>query len=141
MTKFVWVIEDGYYSDYHVIGVFSNEKNAKLVQKLVGGDINKWPLNPCITKINNGLTKWQCLMLRNGDTESVEPVKLDQYNLVDKAYIWTRSTVPANRGKNIHDVLSNTVWAKDVKHAIKITNEIRTQMIAEGQWEVTDGKT
>jgi hypothetical protein len=41
---------------------------------------------------------------------------------------------PAYRGKGFPDVLNATVWAKDAKHAAKIVNEYRTQMIANGEW-------
>ena len=32
--------------------------------------------------------------------------------------------------------LQNNCWAKNLKHAVKITNDLRGQLIAMNQWEV-----
>jgi hypothetical protein len=38
-------------------------------------------------------------------------------------------------GKGIPDALQADVWAKNEQHAVKIVNEKRAQMIANGEWE------
>ena len=48
--------------------------------------------------------------------------------------IWRRTQAPAYKGKGIPDALNGSVLAKDEKHAVKIANEQRTQMIALGRW-------
>lgn len=63
----VWVIEDGEYSDYHVVGVFSSRENAELVRsKLKSGDIEEWDLDPAVDKLNAGMEKFYVHMLRDG---------------------------------------------------------------------------
>lgn len=132
--KSIWALEDGDYSDYHVIGVFSSKKNAERIRKVVGGHISEWLLDPAIEALNQGLTMWRVVMLRNGNTESVKGTDVASYDLAGRSWLWSRSTAPAYVHQNLPDVLVATVWAKDTEHAVKITNEIRTKMIAEGQW-------
>ena len=134
--KTVWMIEDGCYSDYHIVGVYSTKKNAEFIQHRIGGDIKERQLNPGIAQLHYGLNLYQVLMARNGNIEAIEQRDMDHYNLEDKVtmWLWERTKAPAYKGKNICDVLHATVWAKDIKHAVKIVNEKRTQFIAEGKW-------
>lgn len=74
-------------------------------------------------------------MLKDGTVERARPEDGICGDLAGEAWIWRRSTAAAYRGKGVPDALSATVWAKDEAHAVKITNEHRTQMIASGQWQ------
>ena len=46
-----------------------------------------------------------------------------------------RTKAPAYQGKGVPDCLNATVLARNEKHAIKIVNEKRAQIIAAGEWE------
>lgn len=139
----VWAIEQGQYSSYHIVGVYSSKKNAQLVADLLNADdpwgkatVVAWTLDPLIEKLNAGLTRFEVIMRRDGTTENVYPRDIDACALDGDAYrIWHRSTAPAYRGVDIEDALQATVWAKDEEHAVKIVNERRTQMIATGKWK------
>lgn len=138
--KSVWVIEQGSYSDYHVVGVFSSKKNAELILNILSDKwdeptIAEWTLDPAVEGINAGLTQWIGAMLRDGTVERCEPWEVSGYDLDEDLRIWHRSTAPAYRGKGIQDCLHGKVWAKDQAHAIKIFNEYRTQMIAANKWK------
>ncbi len=138
--KSVWVIEEGSYSDYSVVGVFSSKENAELVlESLDSCDaaISEWELDPSVDNLRVGLSLFRVLMLRDGTTELCEKKNLTGYDVGQKniPHIWERTKAFHYKGKNIPDVLDTTVWAKDEKHAIKIANEQRTRMIAEGKWE------
>lgn len=137
--KSIWVIERGLYSDYRVVGVFSSKANAELALSALGTypyeppSIAEWSLDPGVKDMQAGRTRWRVHMLRDGTTERVEQVNniCDFANEVD---LWERSKAPYYRGKNVPDVLTANVWARDSKHAIKIVNEIRTQRIANNEW-------
>lgn len=134
-AKTIWVIEDGEYSDYRVIGVFSSEANARAVQALLGGDgdVSEWPLDPAVAEINAGMSRWEVLMLRDGTTERVDrDTEVARYDLTGSHSLWRRSQLSWANGKP--DCLKATVWASDATHAVKIANEIRARMIAEGEW-------
>lgn len=138
----VWAIEEGDYSDYHVVGVFSSKENAEKILALREKEnyslptIAEWVLDPCIPELNSGLTTFRVVMWRDGTTEEALPTEVSFYSLRDKAVLWKRSTARAYQGSNYKpDCIYHTVWAEDETHAVKIMNEIRTQMIANGEWD------
>lgn len=138
MNKYIWVIEDGEYSDYHVVGVFSSRKNAELIQAQVGGTIEKWPLDPAVRELSQGYRVFLGEMLYDGTIERMVEHTISQSSIYstgkDRLYVWYRSQALFYQGKGVQDCLHGTVLAKDRQHAIKIFNEKRTQLIALGQW-------
>lgn len=143
--KNVWVVEKGQYSDYRVVGVYSTQENAQKVCELLNAEhgpdaydaasIAEWTLDPAIDQLNQGMSMWHVHMLRDGTTEKVKQRDLDSYDMQGSCSIWRRSTTPLYAGRGIPDVMSATVWATDEKHAVKIVNEKRAQMIATGEWQ------
>lgn len=56
--KTVWVIEQGSYSDYRVVGVFSSEANAKFIADAINvaesydkATIAEWSLDPAVDEL------------------------------------------------------------------------------------------
>ena len=140
--KTIWVIEDGSYSDYRVVGVFSTREAAEVVHKALKGDssyysgeINEWPLNPAVAELNAGMSQWLVHMLKNGDTERVEKLEMARYDIQGEVRVWERTQAPAYRGKGVPDIINATVWATDKDHALKIVNEHRLRMIASGEFK------
>ncbi len=130
MTK-VYAIEQGSYSDYRVVGVFSTRENAQTVvdyMKANGrsydddAEIAEWDLDPSVDGIRQGLFNFHVIMkMDTGDTV-----------MVDKS---------SNPVDNYGDCVMNGVagvnynghcWATDENHAIKIINERRIMRIAAG---------
>ena len=141
--KSIWVIEDGEYSDYHIIGVFSSKEGASLVQARTGGTVAEWPLDPAVSELRAGLSRWRVLMLRDGTAEKVEVRDTNEYiissaDLAGEAMVWRRSIAPFFRGRHVADCLDAAVWANSPAHAVKIANEKRAQLIASGQWPDSD---
>ena len=136
MSKFVWVIEEGNYSDYRVSGVFSSKDDADFMASKIGGTVAKWPLNPCVDELRKGYKLFLGEMLYDGTVERMVDwsAELSGYYLTHSLEIWRRSTAPAYQGKGVQDCLHGTVFAKDIKHAVKIFNEQRTQLIAQNKW-------
>lgn len=117
----VWVVEQGTYSDYRVVGVFTSRAAAQLVADEINrGDngsfneasVDKWALDPAVAELRKGYRQFIVQMLVvdgiNGDV-----------------HVWERTKAPAYKGTNTPDVLRAEVWAKDEKHAVKIANEHR----------------
>lgn len=146
-TPTVWVVEQGEYSDYRVVGVFSSEANAQIVADAINGPdadkgwsskatIAEWPLNPAVSELLQGYSQYLVLMHKDGTVERCTHNDTTGYSIrVQSVDIWRRTKAPAFIGKGIPDVLTATVWAKDETHAIKIANEHRTQLIATGKWD------
>ena len=129
----IWVVEDGAYSDYHVVGLYSTKANAEMAAAKFGGEVAEWPIDPSIEELRQGLTQWIVHMLRDGTTERCW--ESEYLNSVATFSLWERTKAPAYAGKNVPDCLVATVWAKTKEQAIKRANEIRTQMIATGKWK------
>ena len=139
----VWVIEQGSYSDYRVVGVFSSRTYAEQALAILGAPYEKptiaeWPLDPAIQELNAGLTQWTGEMLRDGTMEDCRPTAAP-HDLSPVLQIWKRSTASFYKNKGVQDCLHGTVWAKNKTHAIKIFNEHRVQLIATNQWNL-EGK-
>lgn len=136
----VWVVEQGSYSDYSVVGVFSSKENAQQIADKINSysydkaTIAEWSLDPGIDELRQGMSPYLVFMLEDGTVERCEPIDVTGYNFPGDVEIWRRSKAPVNRGKDVKDVLQAEVWATDETHAIKITNEHRTRLIATGEW-------
>ena len=141
--KSVWVIEQGSYSDYRVVGVYSSKKNAQLVCDAINtgkhyekATVAKWPVDQSVLEVSRGYKQFIVTMLRDGTVENIRgPEAICIYDMSSTLAVWKRTEAPAYKGKGIPDALNGSVLAKDEKHAIKIANEQRTQMIALGKWK------
>jgi hypothetical protein len=137
--KKVWAVEDGCYSDYRVVGVFSTKKNALVIAhalELDNDSVHEWSIDPALKELNKGYWQYQVLMLSNGKTEMVDRRHGKLYDvMLPKPFVWERSKAPLYKDTGVPDVLDATVWARNNKHAVKIANEIRTRMIARGEWK------
>ncbi len=143
MADTVWVVEQGEYSDYRVVGVFSSKENAQsIVGAIKAGDhsddlsIAEWPMNPGVDELRKGFKQYLIDMRKDGTTERVEGWDLSGYELAGSVRMWRRTQAPAYRGnKDKPDVLQAHIWARDEQHAVKIANEHRARLIASGEWD------
>lgn len=139
--KKVFAVNSGCYSDYGIDAIFSTRKLAKEFMAAVPNsdynDIAEYEIDPPdASMIRRGYGIWNVLMLRNGDTERVDKREISPYSVgCIGCHVWERTKVPAYKGTDIKDVLDSTVWAKTAVAAVKITNEKRVRMIAEGSWK------
>lgn len=131
--KYCWVVTQGSYSDYHVVGVYSTKKLAESFVKSVGARkgedgyyIEKYPLDPYEKQLNNGLKVFNCEMNREGSFWLVEPA-FDYYGYDE---IDSFTSMFDIRDKKF----VGKIWAKNKTHARKILNEFRVKAIAEGRY-------
>lgn len=137
----IWVIEQGEYSDYRVVGVYSSRENAEVVCKAINdrrpcyqAEISEWRFNPGTTEINQGMRIYSVRMLRDGSVEEVKSHEFSGFDIGGEVRLWRRKSAPYWRGKDVEDCLCVTCWATDDRHAVKIANEHRSQWIAMGKW-------
>lgn len=146
--KTIYAVSSGNYSDYRVNALFSTKKAAKEFIELVGkkdnwcdfNDIEEYELDPpAVDNLNSGLSVWLVEMRRDGTVERSHATDNDAYDIEyasNPPDIWRKTKAPAFKGKpDVHDTLMVRAWAKDSDHAVKIANEKRIQMIAEGKWK------
>ncbi len=135
-----WVIEQGEYSDYRVVGVFTSKANAEKVAEALCQStydpprISEWPLDPAVDALNAGHTPYLVKMRRDGEVESVTKEAATAGSISYEPWVWPRSIAPAYAGKNLPDLFCSEVWAADEADAVKIVNEQRTKLIALGGW-------
>lgn len=129
----VYVVTSGDYSDYCIDAIFSTPEKAQEYMEVVTdnnyNDIQEYEVDIPIDADDFEKYSWKGLlsfgyksffvdMLKNGDGA-------DAY----------QKHVSGTYCKIEQDHLHATVWAKNEEHAIKIVNEKRIQMIANGEWK------
>jgi|JI10StandDraft_1071094.scaffolds.fasta_scaffold1460494_1 hypothetical protein len=138
--KKIYAVNSGSYSDYRVVALFSTPERAQEFMAAVPDSdyngVEEFELNPDTADlIKRGYSLWLVHMLRDGNTERVEQLKLSLYGVDDVGHhIWRRTQAPAYKSRGIPDCLTSTVWAKSEEAAVKIVNEYRARMIASGEW-------
>ena len=128
MNKQVWLVEAGEYSDYHIVGVYSSEVDARAVAKLVSGDAVPWEVDAELDKLHQGLMPYTLAMSSNGEHSWAFE---DSTDFSDGCVLRVAEGYMAPHGYHNHS--RGRVWAKDKKHAIKIANEFRIQALADGR--------
>jgi len=119
-----FLVTEGAYSDYHVLGVFTTKEKAEAFADMFPEgqrpDIEETSLD-AIDGFPVGRLPYAVKFDREGNSTAkrTEPCRLDE------------SCIP--RGDGVHMLTS--CWATDETHAIKIANERRAMVIAGGLWE------
>ena len=127
--KKIYAVVQGSYSDYHICALFDNKPLADKFILAFGNQrwdemkIEEYILNPVKMELNKNYRPFFVRMCKNGD---VGECRLDDssYGFLDE------ETYGFCMQKNLY----NHCFARNTKHAIKITNELRTQLIANNKW-------
>lgn len=114
----IYIVTKGCYSDYHIVGATTDKEKAEEMCEFVGGDVEEY--EDCKIDFKNK-NMYRVSMDINGDTKSVGIVT----DILD---------VSTSHTKSYEGNLVNYCWATDEQHAVKITNELRTRLIANGEW-------
>lgn len=119
-VKYIFVITDGEYSDYQILGAATTEEGAKALAKVTGGSIEVF--EDAVPKLSGGLRRWIVIMRENGDVVTAQ----EGYATFQHNHFFTFCN---------YDVqFLGVVWARDSVHAVKIINERRILMLAHNCW-------
>lgn len=142
MGKKIFAVNSGVYSDYRVVALFSTQEKAQAFMNAAPNqeynDIEVYELDPpAADLLRRGYSVWYILMRHDGTTERVERTENDHYDVVEapRYFVWERTKFAVFAWANTPDVLVSKVWAKTEMQAVKIVNERRVQMIANGEWK------
>lgn len=133
--KIIYIVTEGDYSDYRICGVFSTKPKAQdfidvTPDRFSNYEIEEWPLDEyeiLIEKFKKKeLSIYVVSMFRNGDVEEVKEE--------EKKSLWIDDATKGEYNLWTENRIGMWVIAKDEKHAVKIVNEKRTQLIAENKW-------
>ena len=126
MSK-VYLVTDGDYSDYRVLGAFSSREKAEHAKLLyaANNNIEEYELD-AVPESPPGLFAYVVLMEISGDVNRM----------------WQESVVGFKSKWHPGDLYGSApvawfrIWARDEQHAVKIANEWRAQIIAMGLWDL-----
>jgi len=129
MSK-VYIVTSGEYSDYGIDAVFSTKELAEQAQKLVPfSNIEEYELDIGAEEMRNGMFPFVVKMDREGSANAIS--RSDCFRQwLDKRFRETSCEFYYHSP----GILYCYCFAKDEKHAIKIANEKRTQLIALNRW-------
>ena len=122
--KNVYVVTEGSYSDYRICGVFDSKELAEKFTKSFEKDlmeIEEYTLNPFLKEINEKYKAYFVRMTSEGKCLDVRLI--DSFSCLDPKYSF-----------DVKKNLYCSVFAEDEKHAIKIVNEYRIQILASNTW-------
>jgi hypothetical protein len=140
----VWIVEQGAYSDRHVVGVFTEEALAKACATGCDGEAEEWTLDPHADQYRQGLSPWHVQMLADGTAIFVDRTTPPPVSGGPQDYFYKRP-VRVENGCPVLDWINPTeeavtlftdMWARDAEHAVKIANERRAMHVANGTWGV-----
>lgn len=130
----VYLVTAGEYSDFRVVCVCSTHEKAQEIADRFGGEVDDRDMDS--GPLHEGLNWWEARMGWDGaganafqqmpygdDDREARPYFIDYRGISN----WDKAPLHERFGLRV------TCWAKDEQHAIKIANEIRLSIIAEGQ--------
>ena len=122
----VYMVTDGSYSDYRVLGIYSTKAKAEKAKVLFNADNDIDPIEiDVVPEHPRGCLAWVVEMDRNGDADRVERDNCDGHRVTCYIYIPLRGESTSMRA---------SLWAKDAEHAVKVANEWRTRIVANNLW-------
>ena len=130
LLQAVFLVTRGDYSDYRVCAIFTDKKLAKKYInsfKITYDEfrIEPYKLNPFSKELNSNYKPFFLRMTKQGICTEI--------NIKDSSYGF--ETDDLDIGFDMHKNMYLSVFAKDEKHAVKIANEKRVQLIAENRWK------
>lgn len=133
MSKTVYAVSHGCYSNYSVAAIFTTKEKAQafidsLPQYTDFNDIEEYSLDPHDKEIRAGLRLRRVVMHKSGNVNEVE--------LCDSPYCINFGNEPlkwADRlyGETVEPWASFYVWSRDDKHAVKVANERRIAFLSQ----------
>ena len=122
----VYMVTDGWYSDYRVLGIYSTKAKAEKAKVLFNADneIDTIDLD-VVPKTPRGMLKWVVEMDRNGNVNDVSRETCEYPS--SSASVWKPFDSDVT-------YLRAALWAKDEEHAVKVANEWRTRIVANNLW-------
>lgn len=116
----VYIVTDGCYSDYRIVGVFSNKRDAKEYAKRHGMEVEEFPIDVA-NEIPNGYDIYYVGGDLGGTLHAIK-TDISEYTEVDKPYVGSKRR-DGNRNFTVR------VLGKTNEHAVKVASEIMAQVI------------
>ena len=141
MNKSVFVVEQGSWEEYEVIGVYEKKEDAERIAAAINNSgylkydkaaVDERELNPGIDHLEKGENLYQVEMANYGIVISIEKIGFDPGGLVFFQIYTNLVNILDGEGRVEVKTIEGQVWAKDEREAIQITNEYRIDAIMKG---------
>lgn len=143
-AKWIYIVTQGSYSDYHVVDVFDDKEMAQaVVDSYNAGNpydesrVEEYVLNSGPETGDTGLYPYCVWMERNGDTVRVEQGGREAPNWLTLARTGRTTYFPKGE-LSTSKIMETCMFARNEEHAVKIANERRTMAIAKEEWGKDD---
>jgi len=127
----VYIVTEGEYSGYHIVGVFSSKRNARMIKNIISNECNMvnievWSVDKWIKGLNQHKNVYFVRLDKKGNVRRVE-----------KETAWYIETEETDKDKYREDIngIYTYVWASTEAEAIKIASERRTKYLIEKSQE------
>jgi len=143
MMDTVYLVTDGCYSDYRVLAAFSARKAAEEYRRAL--DSSYAEVEAFAVDISP--SEWYGItveMFRDGTVGGISekstqrPFALNGRRMPSVSQRYRGVRMPdgstPDGSPRLELCLIHTVFTSDPEHAIKVTNELRTRLVAEGRW-------
>jgi hypothetical protein len=129
----IYLVSDGEYSDYTVLGLYSTKEKAEEARALYAANyIEEFELD-YLPPHPPGELLWRVYMLDNGDVTDVnQGSPSEKFVPFESNRFFLTSDYPKTVGRML------ALWARDKEHAIKIASEKRREMLVSGEWYSND---
>lgn len=129
----VYIVTDGEYSDYRVVGVFDEKQKAQAMVDLYDCNelIEEFALNKLYAPEENGLYLFKVWFKDDGEVTKVK-AEMDTMTAIDTLYLLRSKDQEAYYYN--YSAGYTTMWARDKEHAIKTYSERRAFLIAENKY-------
>jgi hypothetical protein len=132
--KKIYIITEGSYSDYHIVGVAEDKESAEiLMEKWRADDIGEFNINTIEdAKYIQNKKVFEVKMWKNGKSNVIIPLYKCQIDVhTNPHFVFFGGMLSGG----IDVVMNLYCWADGEEHAVKIANEYRTRLIASGEWD------
>lgn len=126
--KTIFILSEGSYSDFHIVGAAEDRETAELLSEKWDCEYEEYKLNTLEdAKYIQNKTLYDVTMWENGNSEVYsqegDARKEPMFGFWDGMYV------------GIEPIVIINCWADSPEHAVKIANEKRIQMMADGTWD------
>lgn len=124
MTE-VYVVTTGQYEDYHIVGVYTEKEVADKIAALdADAEVETRLLDQKAYEIKQGFAPWEVMMAKDGVViKAITGRKVNYERALAGVF-----------GFNYSGHLGLEMFAKDREYAIRITDGLRKDLLANGDW-------
>jgi hypothetical protein len=126
LSKDIFIVTEGSYSDYHIMAAFLNKKRAETFATRFGAEVETWPAGDHYIDMLRDKNVYFLRISKDGTVSDLEKN--------DNDFAFRQIIEHNDKGYDSAGNLYMYVLAKTEQHAVKIAGDKRRKLIALEQW-------